>query len=189
MSRWHVFRWIVGATVPVFLLACGKGSNGPVDSGVISTKINGNDSDIEGTVIYKATNISTTSGNQWGEFIKQAKDECGGDPIGFEVTSLTVSNQSPFEDFVSAQLAIIFAQSTSSDIPHDPQATAGTTSNPTGTGPVELAQLATRDNLTALHSRLIGGDFEVVLRADTDQAGNNFDFDITVSIEARAHCD
>lgn len=185
MFRGHLFRIIVVATVPV-LLACGKG---PVDSGTVSTVINGNEGDIEGSIIYKPTNISGTVG-AWADFIKQAEDECGADPVGLEVTSLTVSNPSPFEDFVSGQLSIVFAKSTSSGIPQDPQATAGTTTNPTGMGPVALEQLATRDSLTALHERMVGGDFEVVLKADTDKTdADDFDFDITVNIEARAHCD
>jgi hypothetical protein len=172
------------------LAGCGddEAGPGPVSSGVVSTKINGNEADIENDTIYKATNINTT-GNTWGDFVNRATGECGADPAAFELTALTVSNPTPFEGFVSGELAIVFTHMTSSDVPQDPKATAGTVSAPKGTGPIALGALAGRDALAPLHNRLLQ-TFEVVLRAKTDKTDkDDFTFDIKVEIQANALCE
>ncbi len=72
------------------LSGCGRES---VDSGDITLGINSmNESDIRTAgLVEKDENISTETGNPWGEFIKKAEDECGHDPVGFDVSTVSIA--------------------------------------------------------------------------------------------------
>lgn len=181
------FRNAFLAASLIFVVGCAKG---PVDSGNITITITGNEGDIRvAGFIYKPVNISTGSGNAWGNFIQAANAECGTDPLGMEITSVSATSATAFEDFISGALTIVFSHNTSGGIPQDPQADVASVTNPTGTAAVSLPVLATRATLDPLLARLIGGDFEVTLKGATNLTGaDNLAFDVDVTINARAHC-
>lgn len=172
---------------------------GPVDSGNVTIRIDSiNESDIRtaGTV-QKDGNISTGTGNPWGTFVGQAKAECGKDPVGFEVTSLSIgldtsgggSTTTRFEDVVDGAATVFFASTQGSDAAAT-KADVGSVSAPTGAGPVAVPVSATRSSLDPLLARLVGGDFHVGFRAATSLTDrDDFSMDVRVTLAARAHCE
>ncbi len=179
------------------LAGCGGGS---VDSGTMTITVNSmNESDIRTPgVVQKDENISNDSGNPWGEFVKRARDQCGGDPAGFEVLGASVGldtsgggNVQRFEDVSGAGDAVTaFFASTSGSDATAVKADVGSVTGPTGAGPIPLALSATRASLAPLHGRLVGGDFHVGVRVGTYlTAQDRFTMDVRVSFSVRAHCD
>jgi hypothetical protein len=184
----------------LLLVGCGGETKGPVDSGSIAVAINSmNQSDIRTPgVIRKDENLSTMTGNPWGEFIKRAKMECGKDPMGFGVTSVSISLDTSgsggdrvarFEDVVNGQATVLFSSTQGSD---DAAARVDIASvaSPTGPGPVTLATTATRQSFAPILPRMVGGDFHVGLRAATSKmSGDKFSMDVRVYLAAKAFCE
>jgi hypothetical protein len=164
--RLSLVRVAAGSVLVLSATACAGGDT--VESGVVATRISGSEAQIEGAYVYKATNISTGTENPWGEFVKRAKDKCGKDPAAFELTALSLTNQSPFDDFASGEVAIVFANTTNADVPQTPNAVVGSVSGAKGKGPLSLGGLAGRDALEKLeavgllvrdaHGRLVRGE-------------------------------
>jgi hypothetical protein len=195
MNTLQAAPWLV---LPVLILTTACSDLGPVDSAVIALTINSmNSSDIDPPgIIEKDENISTETGNPWGEFIRAAEDLCGDAVSGFEVLSATLgldvagsSGVSVLEDVISGDATVFFSSTRGND------ATAvrvdvASMSGVSGTGPVNLPVTATRAQLQTLFERLLGGDFHVGLRAETDRLdSDSFSMDARVSISARAHCE
>lgn len=179
-------------------VALGACARGPVESGDIRIGINSmNESDIRvaGTV-EKDENISTETGNPWGEFIKETRVECEGDPVGFEVSSVTIaldtssggSTVSRFDDVIEGEATVFFRGTRGSD---EDSITVDIASvdSPTGAGPVPLQVSATRSSLGPLLSRMVKGDFHVGMRAEVArQQDADFSMDVRVAMTAVAHC-
>ena len=174
--------------------AC-QSTDGPVDSDEIKITINSiNQSDINSGIIEKDENISNNTGNPWGEFIKDSQVICENDPKGFEITSLSIqfapkdgvnSMEEVFDEIVS--IDFISTQGSDSDAE---RVSIGTINQPRGLGPLELKNLATRDDLRALYERLLGGDFHVGLKASTILTkDDSFSFDVTLRFHTRAFCE
>lgn len=171
---------------------------GPVDSVPIGLTINSmNSSDIEPTgIIEKDENISTETGNPWGEFIRIAEDQCGREPIGFEILSATLgldvagsSNVDVLEDVIHGDATLFFVSTQGSDA-DAVRVDIASGSNVTGVGPVDLTVTASRAELDGLWERLVGGDFHVGLNAETDRVGSDsFSMDAQVGFQARAICE
>jgi len=182
----------------IALSGCGGESPmSPVDSEIFSITINSmNPSDIRTVgIIEKDENVSTGTGNPWGEFIKVAGDKCRGDPLGFDVLNASIAldvagsqNVSGLEDVISGQVTVYFASTQGSD------ATAirvyvASAASPSGTGPVTLSVTSSRVQFDVLLDRLLGGDFHVGLRAETDRTeDDSFSMDVVVTLQVRAHC-
>jgi hypothetical protein len=158
--------------------------------------VNQSDIQVPG-VVQKDENISNDSGNPWGEFMRRAREECGADPVAFEVLSASIALDtsggpgmvSRFEDVVSGMAAANFSSTSHSD-PAAVSADIGSTAAPTGAGPLPLATSGSRAALAPLHDRLVGGDFHVGFRAETSLGpGDAFTMDVRVDFAARAHCD
>lgn len=181
----------------ILVVGCTE-SRGPVDSGQISLTINSiNPSDIRtaGTV-SKDENISTESGNPWGAFARAAKDECGGDPVAFEVLTTTMSldvdgsdNVAAFEDVISGAATVYFLSTSGSDATAT-RADVASAATVTGIGPVTMSVGASRTALEPLLDRLVGGDFHVGLRAATALTDDDdFSMDVQIALSARAFCE
>lgn len=194
MKRWKgVVPWPAGALTALTVAACGAG---PVDSGTISLTVNSmNESDIRtpGTV-QKDKNIGTETGNPWGRFIDVAQAECGRDPAGFEISSASIaldpgSDVTAFPDVIDGTAAVFFSDVSGSDAAAT-KVDVGSTTGPTGAGPVALSVSGTRSNLAPLRDRMVGGDFHVGVRAGTSLTGaDQFSMDVRVSFVVLAHCD
>jgi predicted small lipoprotein YifL len=189
-------RPLAALALALALTACGRG---PVDSGPLAVTVNSvNQSDIQVPgVVQKDENISNDSGNPWGEFVRRAREECGADPVAFEILGASVALDtsggagvvSRFEDVVSGMAAAHFSSTSHSD-PAAVSADVGSIATPAGAGPIPLVPSGTRAALAPLHDRLVGGDFHVGFRAETSLgAGDAFTMDVRVDFAARAHCD
>lgn len=176
--------------------ACGDSDPmGPVLSPTITLTVNSmNPSDIEGGFIDKDENISTETGNPWGEFMKAATDECGRDPAGFEITYVALgldtdgsSGVDGLEDVFSGTASVILRSTQGSDASATQvEVGSGTVS---GTGPSVLGIAAGRSQLLPLHDRLVGGDFHVAVRGATHrQPDDDFSADVRVTLAATAFC-
>ena len=170
---------------------------GPVDSQTISLTINSiNSSDIDPAgLIEKDENISHETGNPWGEFIVSAQSVCGGDPVGFRVLGASValdlegsSGVVDFDDVVAGQASIHFLSTQGSDSSAT-RVVVASSSSVSGPGPVDLPVTATQGQLDSIFERLVGGDFHVGFRAETDRLeSESFSMDVTVAFQARAIC-
>lgn len=188
-----VSPWPAGTLAALVVAACGTG---PVDSGTISVTVNSmNESDIRTPgIVQKDKNIATQSGNPWGRFIDAAQAECARDPAGFEVRSVSIaldpaSDIAAFQDVIDGAVTVYFSDVSGSDAAAI-RADVGSTTAPTGVGPVALSVSGTRSSLNPLRARLVGGDFHVGVRAATSLTGaDKFSMDIRVSLVALAYCD
>jgi hypothetical protein len=168
----------------------------PVTSSEFIITVNSlNQSDInENNVIEKDENISNNSGNPWGEFIDIAQAECISDPGGFQILGVSVQlvpkdGIDRFEDFVSGKLSVDFINTQNSDMDAE-RVVIASKNNPSGIGPIDLENLASRSELSLLNDRLIGGDFHVGITADTHLNDNDsFAFDVIIRFQVRAYCE
>jgi hypothetical protein len=177
--------------------ACGD-ALGPVDSIPMTLTINSmNSSDIDPVgVIEKDENIGTETGNPWGEFIRLAEDQCQTTPAGFDVLSVTIaldvagsSDVATLDDVISGD-AIVFFASTRGNDAAAVRVDVGSGAGLAGVGPVNLPVIASRTQLAALLERMVGGDFHVGLRAETDRVDtDSFSMDVRVTIQTRAMCE
>ncbi len=174
------------------LAACGD--PGPVESGPLSVLVDGiEETDIDSGVLSEDENIAAQSGNPWGEFVNRARAECGTDPAGFSVTSVSVeitstSNVTGFEDVVNGSMVVYFQDVSGSDQAAT-RVDVGTAAGPTGTGPITMTVTGSRSSLDALRARLVGGDFHLGWRAPTNKtAADDFALDVRVRLNALAHC-
>jgi hypothetical protein len=198
---WFTWRLTFGAALVA--VACGEtggASSKTVDSGSIVVAINSmNASDIRtaGT-IQKDENISTGTGNPWGEFVKKAKAQCGKDPAGFEVVSAVIAldtsgsggrTVTKFEETISGAATIFFASTQGNDASAT-KVDVADANRPTGAGPVALTIRAAKDALKPLQARLLGGDFHVGLRAATSKTSkDDFSMNVRATVAARASCE
>lgn len=61
--------------------------------------------------------------------------------------------------------------------------------DPTGTGPVSMNVIATRQDLRDLRERMRGGDFHVGFRAETSRdSSSDFSMNVRIRFRARAFC-
>ncbi len=195
LSRFVGFALL--AFVAPAVWACGDdGLLGPAESVTIALTINSmNPSDIEAGIIEKDENISTETGNPWGEFVAAAREECLGDPAGFRVVAASLGvdvagsqNVTGLEDVISGQAIVFFASTRGSDA-DAVRVNVASATGLSGPGPVSLNVLASRADLNVLLERLAGGDFHVGLRAETSRTENDsFSMDARVTFRARAHC-
>ena len=171
---------------------------GPVDSIPMTLTINSmNSSDIDPPGrIEKDENISTETGNPWGEFIRQAETVCGADPVGFQVLNASIaldvagsSDVQVLEDVISGTATVFFASTQGSDA-DAVRVDVASGSLISGVGPVSLPVIATRGQLDTLHERLLGGDFHVGLQAETDRVdADSFSMDVRVTVQSSAICE
>ena len=156
-----------------------------------------NSSDIDPVgIIEKDENIGTETGNPWGEFIRLAEDQCQTTPAGFDVLSVTIaldvagsSDVATLDDVISGD-AIVFFASTRGNDAAAVRVDVGSGAGLAGVGPVNLPVIASRTQLAALLERMVGGDFHVGLRAETDRVDtDSFSMDVRVTIQTRAMCE
>lgn len=195
--------WRLSVCFALAAVACAgtdAASGKTVDSGSIAVVISSmNPSDIRtaGT-IQKDENISTGTGNPWGEFIKKAKAQCGKDPAGFEIVSASISldtsggggrTVTKLEDVISGTATVFFASTQGNDASAT-KVDVAEASRPTGAGPVSLTIRATKDALKPLQARLVGGDFHVGFRAATSKTSkDDFSMNVRATVAARALCE
>ncbi|MDH3272349.1 MAG: hypothetical protein OEN56_13500 [Gemmatimonadota bacterium] len=156
-----------------------------------------NSSDIDPPgVIEKDENISTETGNPWGDFIRIAEDRCGRSPVAFEVLSVALAldvagsaDVQVLDDVISGDATVFFASTQGSDAAAV-RVDVASASGVSGVGPVNLPVTASRAQLSALYERLLGGDFHVGLRAQTDRVDTeSFSMDARITFEARGICE
>jgi hypothetical protein len=151
-------------------------------------------SDVDDGTLEKDENIGNQSGNPWGEFIDEMRDRCGGDPAGFSVSGGTLSivdseGVDGFEDLFPDGLDLLMRSTQGSDEDAETVVVARSAA-PTGSGPVDLVGVAGREDLAALHPRLVGGDFHVGVRGSTDLTDeDDFSVDLAMSLEVVAYCE
>lgn len=189
-------RMFAATLCTLVLAGCGDSDPlGPVISPTITLTVNSmNSSDIESGMLDKDENISTETGNPWGEFIRMAEDECKADPVGFEVTHVALSLDTEgsngvagLDDVFSGAVSVIFRSTQGSD---EDAAQVAVGSGPvSGAGNSTLVASGTRSALAPLYERLLGGDFHVAVRGGTDrQHGDDFSMDVRVTFATTAFC-
>jgi hypothetical protein len=169
-----------------------------IDSGNISITVNSmNESDVDSSgIIEKDENISNDSGNPWGEFIKSAENRCDKNPGGFEIISVSIEldengsqNLSSLDEIITGSATVFFANTQHSDI-NATRVNVASVSAVSGTGPIELGDLASRADMSILLDRLLGGDFHVGLQAETSISDtSSFSMDVQIVFNVRAFCD
>jgi len=182
--------------VALILPACSD--PGPVDSSTITITVNSmNQSDIDPPgILEKDENISNETGNPWGEFIKAAESECESSPRNFQMISVSLAldvagsqEVSVLEDVITGGVTVYFASTRGSDA-DAVRVNVASASSVSGVGPVPLGNLASASDLRVLRERLVGGDFHVGVRANTNRTDNDsFSADIRVIFRTRAHCE
>jgi hypothetical protein len=191
----RLLQLIFAVLVSLQLIGCEE-DKGPITSNEITIVVNSiNESDInEDGILEKDENISNDSGNPWGEFIKDAEAECGGNPDRFEIVSITVqiSDQvgvTNFEDVIFGNASVHFLSTQGSDL-DAVRVTIGSNNNLTGISANELTNMASSSDLNSLRDRLLGGDFHVGFRGETDLTKDDtFSMDVIIKFVVKAHCD
>lgn len=189
----------IGALTGLVIAAVAVGCSdvlGPVDSTEIQTTVNSmNESDITNDVIEKDENISNESGNPWGEFIDRAESTCEAPPDGFAVRSASlalVTEESTgvqaLEDVIDGDATVHFLSTRGSDA-DAVRVNVARVTDPTGTGPVSMNVIASRQDLRDLRERMRGGDFHVGFRAETSRdSSSDFSMNVRIRFRARAFC-
>ena len=180
----------------ILIFAACEEDKGPITSNEILITVNSiNQSDINSQgIIEKDENISNNSGNPWGEFIKEAETECGSNAKNFEILGVSVQltdteNIDGFEDIINGMGEVYFINTQGSDIDAD-RVLIGSSNNLAGMIPNELTNLASRNDLNLLYERLLGGDFHVGFRGETNLTkDDNFSFDVIIKFVVKAYCD
>ncbi|MBI2893374.1 MAG: hypothetical protein HYY06_07460 [Deltaproteobacteria bacterium] len=178
--------------------ACG-GDDGPGDGtlpeGALDLQLSSlNSSDVDDGFLEKDENIGNHTGDPWGEFIDEMTDRCGGDPAAFSVSRGTLSivdaqGVDGFEELFPRGVDLLFRSTQGSDEDAETVVVASSAA-PTGSGPVDLDGVGGRDDLAALHQRLLGGDFHVGVRGSTDLTDqDDFSVDLAMSLEVVAYCE
>jgi hypothetical protein len=168
----------------------------PIVSPIITMTVNSmNGSDIESGIIDKDENISTETGNPWGEFMSDAVDQCGGDPVGFEVAEVSLeldrdgSDIESLDEVFSDSASVILRSTQGSDADAD-QVVIGSGMVQGAGGTFNFMVPVLRAELAVIHDRLVGGDFHVAVRGATHrQRGDDFSMDVRVSFGVRTFCD
>ncbi len=187
MNQPHLLTFVLGAAM---LAGCAAG---PIDSGPISITVNSmNEGDIGSDgAVWKDENISTGTSNPWGDFVDAAEEECGGSPVSFEFTSVTVSveldGSATVDEILggAAEVRILSTQGSDDDADKAVIASIETLS---GAGPHTFDVGAGQDH-SSLHSRLLGGDFHVGFWAEVADPDAELDMDVTIAFEALANCE
>ena len=152
-------------------------------------------SDITGGIIDRDVSINTAGANLWSSYVRLTTDLCGREPVGFAISALALTldlegsvNVSALDDVMDGTVTLYFAD------------TQGNEASAVkvdigrgivfGLGPVGLEEVSTRETLEALHTRMLGSDFHVGLRAGTSWTdSDNFSMAVEVSFLARAFCE
>lgn len=182
---------IFAAVLLALVLHAGCGDDPAAVTGPITLTISSiNESDIDNGVVWKDKNISSESGNPWGEFIDDAQSQLGGDPSEFEFISATVTldvassdEVAGFEDVAAGSMRLMITR-TNGDTP----VIIAELADPSGTE-VDLPITASRSDLATHHSAMVGGDFKARLELDTDltKADDDFSMDVSITLEAAAY--
>ena len=184
------------SSLPAALSCGGSDPVGPIQSGPIEITVNGiSPSDITGGIIDRDVSINTAGANLWSSYVRLTTDLCGREPVGFAISALALTldlegsvNVSALDDVMDGTVTLYFAD------------TQGNEASAVkvdigrgmvfGLGPVGLEEVSTRETLAALHTRMLGSDFHVGLRAETSRTdSDNFSMAVEVSFLARAFCE
>ena len=152
------------AFTPLLLAACGTD---PVSfSAPVGINLKAKSGDVANTAISDDKGITTENGNPYGAFVNDATTKLGRAPGRIEIDQATLllgaqsTNVTRLEDVFTGVVDVAFVMN-ETDNTYD----VGTVSNPTGTGPVELAiGLEGGDMAAQDFTRYLGGSFKVVVR-------------------------
>ena len=152
-------------------------------------------SNITGGIIDRDVSINTAGTNLWSSYVRLTTDLCGREPVGFAISALALTldfegsvNVTALDDVLDGTVTLYFASTQGNDASAvKVDIGRGVVS---GLGPVGLEEVSTRETLAALHTRLLGSDFHVGLRAETSRTdSDNFSMAVEVSFLARAFCE
>jgi hypothetical protein len=140
-----------------------------------------NENDITSGVVEERKNISTESGNPYGEFLREARRILGRDPgrIRVESVQITLDGSSRgvdgFQDLFPGEVNVFLDASAGGTV------YVGRTSAPTGMGPVVLSVISSDDSLAPIMDALLGGSFHVGVQGATHRLEHD-DFDAGINI-------
>jgi hypothetical protein len=195
MNYLHKFSKILFLILFVAINGC-EDDKGPITSNEIAITINSmNQSDINSQgIIEKDENISNNSGNPWSEFIKDSETECGSDAKYFEIVSVSVQlsdteNLDGFEDLITCTGEVYFINTQGSD-DDAVRVLIGNSSSLKGKLPNELINLASINDLNILYDRLLGGDFHIGFKGETNLSKDDtFSCDVIIRFVVKAYCE
>jgi hypothetical protein len=145
---------------------------------------------VTNTTISDEKGITTESGNPYAKFVTDARDRLGGDPARIELEQLTMTlgaqstNVVSLEQIFTGDVTTLFLLDTSNNTYE-----AGTGTNPTGSGPVEMAVTFSSDAIAEQDwDKFVAGSFKVVVRgtaaADFATKGAEADLQLTFTFGA-----
>jgi hypothetical protein len=150
--------------VMCLLAACGAD---PVSySAPVGIELKAKSGDAPNGVIAEQKDITTESGNPYGAFVTDARTQLGGtDPSSIQLDGLTITlgaqstGVASLDEIFTGPVDVLFLMNTSNNT-----YPAGTITDPTGTGPADLAVSFDDGQLGDDWAGLLGGQFKVVVR-------------------------
>jgi hypothetical protein len=172
--------------------ACGGGDDPVSYSAPVGIELKADADKVVDTTITDEKNITTESGNPYGAFVQDARNELGRDPGEIDVTGVDVRlndtmGVTNLNEIFDGSVEILFQMNTTSDVM--PVATVTIDSTTEGGGPIDAEiDFVPEDFVDANYDDLVGGNFKVVYRgpANATYAGtsNKADLQITFTFEA-----
>ncbi len=172
---------LISCFVGLALVGC---SDDPVfTSGQVGISLGLKEGAIVGDQIDSRKNVSTESGNPYGAFIQEVKDEFGDSPreIRIEAVSLQIQDTKDdvavFQDLWPESVEVFLAaDDTVSGF------TVASVQGPTGLGPINVPTRPV-DDATALETLLASGNFRVGVRGKTAlTTASKFDTKVAVTL-------
>lgn len=174
------------------LIAVAACSDDPVSySAPVAINLKAESGAVDGTALSDEKGITTESGNPYGAFVTDARRALGHDPSRIEVDGITLTlgaqstGVTALEQVYAGDVDVIFLMNdTNNSYP------TGRVTNPTGTGPVDVAVLLESDAISDPDwPKFLAGSFKVVIRgtAATDFATKGAKADLQVSFTFAAY--
>ena len=183
LSRFAAIKNILVLGWVLALMGCG----GPVAvSDYVSLKLSGiKDGDVKNGQVSEDKNINTEEGNPYADFLRVATDELGGEaPSKIEVESVTLQIHGDSKGISSFEVLFMNLEVFVSS--NDTTASLGSIDSISGSV-LELEDID-NDNLAALQSALLGGDFKMGVRGGVyETLPDDFDLKISMDVQFNAY--
>lgn len=178
----------IGLAFVIALSAC---SDDPVSySAPVGINLKAESGAVNNTVISDEKGITTETGNPYGAFVTDARAKLGRDPARIEIDKITLTlgalstGVTALEQVYAGDVDVLFLMNDSNN-----SYPIGRVSNPTGTGPVDVAVLLDSDGISGTDwPKFLGGSFKVVIRGtaatDFDKKGAKADLQVNFTFAA-----
>jgi hypothetical protein len=172
--------------------ACGGGDDPVSYSAPVGIELKADADKVVDTTITDEKGITTESGNPYGAFVQEARNELGHDPGEIDVTGVDIrlndtQGVTNLNEIFEGDVEILFQMTATSDI--FPVATVTIDATTEGGGPIDaVIDFVPEDFVDQNLADLVSGNFKVVYRGTANPTyggtANKADLQITFTFEA-----